>query len=78
MLHLWRAIALSKQKKTKTPAMVIANRYYGLAYASIDSKNAVASTSFGSPVVQTSVSAVYRYKKANGDLGILKDSSSGT
>lgn len=65
------------QAKKKTSAMVIANYYYGSAYASITSSNAAASTSFGSPVVQTGVSAVYRYKKANGSLVKMNKSASG-
>ncbi len=65
------------KKKTQTPAMVIANHYYGSAYASITSSNAAASTSFGSPIVQTGVSAVYRYKKANGSLVKINKSASG-
>ena len=68
---------ITVQAKSKAPAMVIANRYYGSSYASIGSNYATASTSFGTPVVQTSVSAVYRYKKADGSFGVMKGSDSG-
>ncbi len=66
------------QAKIKTAAMVINNQYYGTAQAIVNASSASASTAFGTPVVETKVSATYRYNKANGSKGIMEKSKTGT
>lgn len=57
--------------------MVIEEKYYGTAEASITGSSANAYTAFGSSAVKTHVSGTYRYKIATGGYGIMNKSSNG-
>ncbi len=66
------------EAKSKTGAMVIADKYYGSAQVIITSDRASASTSFGSNMVNTQVNATFRYKKVDGSIKAIYKTGSGT
>lgn len=71
------AFFLPSRVKAKTKGMVIDNLYYGSGVANLDKNSGNAYTAFGSPSVQTSVSAEFLYNKANGSKGLMTNSDSG-